>query len=81
MPTPPTRTTQRIVREYSSSKAFYKDANELYARSHYTVSDTTGLAHRRFFTRALMFFRLRPEHLVITYQSPINPWPVNADAH
>jgi hypothetical protein len=72
-PTPP------IVREYTSSRAFHKDARELYARMGYTVMNTSGLARRGSATRVLTFFRRRPEHVVITYAAPTNMWPVKAD--
>ena len=77
MPAPLIRATQRLVREYTSYRAFSQDAQLLYARSHYTVEDTNGLAHRglmdalRFFKRE---FSLPPrQHLVITYVSPTSP--------
>lgn len=71
------RTTRRLVREYTSYRAFNQDAQQLYARSHYTVEDTDGLVHRgligslRFLKRE---FSMPPrQRLVITYVSPCNP--------
>lgn len=65
-------TQQRIVREYTSSRAFHKDAETLYARTGYTISDTAGITHRGL---TGFFFSLWPreEHLTITYQAPTNP--------
>jgi hypothetical protein len=77
--TPPTNSIPSLVREYTSDRAFRHDAQELYRRTGYTVSETSGLAHRSYLMRVLGFWRLRQEHLVITYQSPTNPWPANAD--
>lgn len=68
-----------VVREYTSARVFHQDAQELYTRSGYTVSNTGGLAHRSFLMRVLDFWGLRQEHLVITYQAPTNPWPVHVD--
>jgi hypothetical protein len=79
-PTPPTDSILSMVREYTSARAFHDDARELYMRMGYTVSKTSGLAHRSYLMRVLSFWGLRQEHLVITYQSPTNSWPVNADA-
>lgn len=76
MQIPPITTPQYIMREYASPRAFHRDARELYARTHYTVSYTVGLAHQRIVLRALQAFGLRPHPVVITYQSPTNPWPV-----
>lgn len=73
--TPP---RQQIMREYASPRAFHRDARELYASTHFTVSHTVGLAHRRLFLRALQTFGLCLQPVVITYQAPTNPWPVNA---
>lgn len=72
--------TPLLVREYTSVRAFYHDARELYVRRRYTVSNTSGLAHRGYIRRVLDFCGLRQAHLVITYQSPSNRWQVNADA-
>jgi hypothetical protein len=60
---------QRIVRDYTSSHAFRKDAQELYARTGYTVMGTSGVPHRDL-RRLLSFFRPRHDHLVITYAAP-----------
>jgi hypothetical protein len=79
MQTPSTCPPQHIVREYESARAFQKDARELYARTHYTVSHTVGLAHRRLFMRALQAFGLCAHPVIITYQSPTNTWPVNTE--
>jgi hypothetical protein len=65
---------RQIVREYTSSKAFSKDARELYARTGYTVMRTRGMPRRRGW-RAVFSFWPRQEHLVITYQAPTNPRP------
>ncbi|HEY7781324.1 MAG TPA: hypothetical protein VIC85_14035 [Ktedonobacterales bacterium] len=75
-----TQPSQLIMREYTSARAFRKDARQLYARTGYTVSATTGLARRGSAMSTLAFFRRRPEHLVITYRAPTNPWPVTTDA-
>jgi len=63
---------RQIVREYTSSKAFSKDARELYARTGYTVMSTSGMP-RRGGWHAVFYFLPRQEHLVITYQAPTNP--------
>jgi hypothetical protein len=77
MQTLSTPSPQQLVREYASPRAFHRDARELYARTHYTVADATGLAHRRFFLRARQAFGLCAHPVVITYQAPATPWPVN----
>jgi hypothetical protein len=69
---------RKIVRDYASSKAFSKDARELYARTGYTVMRTSGMP-RRGGWRALFHFWPREEHLVITYQAPTNPRPGASD--
>ena len=63
---------RQIVREYSSRKAFSKDARDLYARTGYTVLRTSGMP-RRGGWRAVFFLWPRQEHLVITFQAPTNP--------
>jgi hypothetical protein len=62
---------RQIVREYSSRKAFSKDARTLYTRTGYTVLRTSGMPRRGW--RAVFYFWPRQEHLVITYQAPTNP--------
>jgi len=78
IPTPSEEPTPVIVREYTSARAFHHDAREMYARTGYTVSNTSGLAHHGYVRRVLGFFGLRQEQLVITYQAPTNGWPVHA---
>jgi hypothetical protein len=79
-----TRQPQRIEREYTSSRAFRKEAGELYARSGYTISQTIGIRNRRymmlpsFLMSFLLFVWPRREHLIITYQPPFTPRPQNA---
>jgi hypothetical protein len=60
---------QWIVREYTSSRAFHKDARELYAHTGYTVAKTAGIT-RRGSVGFLLSWWPREEHLVITYQAP-----------
>lgn len=69
-PTTSEHPTPVIVREYTSARAFHRDAQELYTRRGYTVANTNGLAHHNYVRRVLGFFGLRQEHLVITYQAP-----------
>jgi len=66
-----------IVREYTSTSAFDLDARDLYAHTRYTVSNTAGGPCRGL---KGIFFSFWPheEHLTITYQSPTNPHPTNA---
>jgi hypothetical protein len=73
--------TPVIVREYTSVRAFHHDAQELYLRTGYTVSNTGGLSHRSYFRRVLGFWGLRrePLQLVITYQAPTNMWQAKAN--
>ena len=78
IPTTAEHPTPVIVREYTSARAFHHDAQELYAHTGYTVSNTSGLAHHSYARRLLGFFGWRQEHLVITYQAPTNEWPVHA---
>jgi hypothetical protein len=78
IPTTSEQPTSMLVREYTSARAFRHDARDLYARTGYTVSNTSGLAHHGYIRRALGFFGLRQEQLVITYQAPTNEWPVHA---
>jgi hypothetical protein len=84
MYTPFTRLPPPIVREYTSSRAFRKDAQALYARTGYTVLSTVGLAHSGFLSplsfTAHEFGWPRRQHLVITYTPPTTPRPVNAGA-
>jgi hypothetical protein len=80
IPTTFEQPTPVLVREYPSVRAFHHDAQELYLRTGYTVSNTSGLAHRNFVSRILDFWGLRQEHLVITYQAPTNPWSQYAAA-
>lgn len=67
-----------IVREYTSTRAFDRDARELYARTGYTVSNTAG-GPSRGLKGVLLSFWPREEHLTITYQSPTNPHPSNSN--
>lgn len=60
-----------IVREYTSSRAFHKDARDLYASSGYTVMSTSAIPHGRLRT-LLSFLGQSPDHLVITYAPPTN---------
>jgi hypothetical protein len=69
---------QRIVRDYTSTRAFDADAKELYARTGYTVSQTAGMPHRGL-RRVLSSFWPREDHLVITYQAPTIARAVQAD--
>ncbi len=78
-PTPRAHPTPLLVREYTSVRAFHQDAQELYLRTGYTVSNTSGLANRGYFRRLLGFWGLRQEQLVITYQSPTNAWQEHAN--
>jgi len=64
---------QPIVRDYASSNAFHKDAQELYARTGYTVMGTNGVPHWDL-RRLLFFFRPRHDHLVIMYAAPTTQW-------
>lgn len=60
-----------IVREYTSSRAFHKDAKDLYASAGYTVMSTSGMPHRGM--RMLLSYLGRSrDHLVITYAPPTN---------
>lgn len=70
-------TEHRIVREYTSSRAFHKEASELYARTGYTVADTAGMTYHGL-VGALLSLWPHQEHLVITYESPTNPSVPNA---
>ncbi len=79
IPTTSEQPTPVIVREYTSARAFHHDAQELYTREGYTVSNTSGLARHSYVRRVLGFFGLRHEQLVITYQAPTTRWPVHAD--
>jgi uncharacterized membrane protein YeaQ/YmgE (transglycosylase-associated protein family) len=76
------RTPQRMVREYTSSKAFRRDARQLYKRTGYTVSQTTGLAHTGLIRRLAFLGREfgwpRQQRLVITYSPPSTPRPAEA---
>ena len=76
------RTAQRMVREYTSSKAFRRDARQLYTHTGYTVSQTTGLAHTGFIRRLAFLGREfgwpRQQRLVITYSPPNTPRPAEA---
>jgi hypothetical protein len=76
--TTPENQTPVLVREYNSARALRDDARGLYARSGYTIANTSGLAHRGYVRRILGFFGLRQEHLVITYHAPTNEWPIHA---
>ena len=78
IPTMSERPTPLLVREYTSARAFRHDAQELYAHTGYTVSNTSGLAYHSYARRLLGFFGWHQEHLVITYQAPTNEWPVHA---
>lgn len=60
-----------LVREYASSRAFHKDAEELYARAGYTVMSASGIPHGRLRT-LLSFLWKSHDHLVITYAPPTN---------
>jgi hypothetical protein len=73
--------TPVIMREYTSARAFHHAAREIYARTGYTVSNTSGLAHRNYVRRILDFCGLRrePLQLVITYQAPTNTWQAKAN--
>lgn len=73
---PPQTAPEFIVREYTSTRAFDRDARELYARTRYTISNTAG-APRRGLKAFLFSFWPHEEHLTITYQSPTNPYPSN----
>jgi hypothetical protein len=79
-----TRAAQRMVREYTSSRAFRKDARALYARTGYTVSQTAGLAHRGLRSSLSFLGREfgwpRQQRLVITYSPPSTPRPAEAGA-
>jgi hypothetical protein len=81
IPTTSEQPTPVIVREYTSVRSFNRDARELYTRMGYTVSNTSGLAHRSYFRRILGFWGLHREHLqlVITYQAPTNTWQAKAN--
>src|SRR5690349_15303565 len=75
------RTSYRsFEREYASSRAFHRDAAALYARTGYTVSDTAGMP-RRGLIGFLWSCWPHQEHMVITYQSPTNPWRDDHAAH
>jgi hypothetical protein len=78
IPTTSEQPTPLLVREYTSARAFRDDAQELYTRTGYTVSNTNSLAHHGYIRRLLGFFGLRQEQLVITYQAPTHGWPVHA---
>lgn len=78
-PTPRAHPMGLLVREYTSVRAFYHDAQELYLRTGYTISSTSGLAHRGYIRRILDFWGLRQEQMVITYQSPTNAWQEHAN--
>jgi hypothetical protein len=84
MYTRPTILPSPIVREYTSSRAFRKDAQALYARTGYTVLSTSGLAHSGTLSHLFFFSQEfgwpRRHHLIITYAPPSNPLPVNAGA-
>jgi hypothetical protein len=72
LPTTSELSTPMFVREYTSTRAFRHDARDLYARTGYTVSNTSGLTHYGYFKRIFALLARRPEHLVITYQAPTN---------
>ncbi len=58
-----------IVREYTSSRAFRRDAQKVYTHTGYTVSHMTGMPDRGGL-RLLLSWWPPQEHLVITYQAP-----------
>lgn len=68
-----TRSQALLVREYTSFRLFSKDATALYARTGYTVMNTSGMP--KCGLRALFNLRPHEERLVITYQAPSNPRP------
>jgi hypothetical protein len=73
------RTAQQMVRQYASSRAFRRDARLLFTRTGYTVSQTSGLAHRGLMGPLAILGREfgwpRPQQLVITYSPPSTPRP------
>jgi hypothetical protein len=73
----------QIVREYTSSSAFQRDAQQLYRHTGYTVGSTTGLVHSSSLG-GLLFFAYefgwpRQQHLVITYVPPTLPHHAQTD--
>jgi hypothetical protein len=83
MQSTPTSPLPQIVREYTSSRAFQRDAQDLYLCTGYTVGSTTGLVHSGFLG-ALSFFAYEfgwpsKQHLVITYVPPTLPYHAQTD--
>jgi hypothetical protein len=76
------RTAQQMVRHYTSSRAFRRDARQLYKRTGYTVSQTAGLANTGFIHRLAFLGREfgwpRQQQLDITYSPPSTPRPAEA---
>jgi len=83
MQSTPTSLLPQIVREYTSSRAFQRDAQDLYLHTGYTVGSTTGLVHSRFLGDWLFFAHEfgwpRQQHLVITYVPPTLPYHAQTD--
>jgi hypothetical protein len=79
IPTTSEHPTPVIVREYTSAREFHHDAQELYLRTGYTISNTSGLAHRSYVSRVLDLCGMRHERMVITYQAPTNMWQAKAN--
>ena len=67
-----------IVREYTSSRAFHKDARDLYASAGYTVMSTSAMPHRGI-RLLLSFLGQSHDHLVITYAPPTNHKQTSGD--
>jgi hypothetical protein len=76
------RTAQRMVRQYTSSRAFRRDARQLFTHTGYTVSQTAGLARTHLMGPLALLGREfgwpRQQRLVITYSPPSTPRPAEA---